>query len=380
MNTIAIKDQTLAYVGDASMLLCPLTTFLCSHRVPDGVAKAIRQWVDGLDAANSCVVCGNLTAEERFASRLLAERGVPVVLALATAIPERLDDLQLTPAEVAALNAGLMVIVSPILDLEVTGASGRSSAARNRFMIAIADQIIVGFMTANGNLARQLLGNRSVTVLKDDATVPAERNQQKRQSDQTQMGWAIYRRLKAGAEDAPDSPDSSVPVGTNAPMPWEGQPLVTPLPSLEMRQLLAQYLQLTDIERPSLLHSLVLFQVVSKYAQLPDFNFTAFFRLWGADHLRPEDWRSQKVGDHWLPSLAERVMARLFKAMPSKFHQPVNAQETFDPQLAHALVDKALARPGRKPNERLLHRALSLAYFEHDSEAIARYRQQLPPK
>lgn len=61
MNTITIKNQTLCYLGDASMLLCPMTSFLCSHRVPEGVADAIRQWVNGLDSANTCVVCGNLT-------------------------------------------------------------------------------------------------------------------------------------------------------------------------------------------------------------------------------------------------------------------------------------------------------------------------------
>ena len=50
MNTITIKNQTLSYLGDASMLLCPMTSFLCSHRVPEGVANAIRQWVNGLDS------------------------------------------------------------------------------------------------------------------------------------------------------------------------------------------------------------------------------------------------------------------------------------------------------------------------------------------
>ena len=95
MNTITIKNQTLSYLGDASMLLCPMTSFLCSHRVPEGVADAIRQWVNGLDSANTCVVCGNLTGEERLVRRLLVERGIPVVLALANAIPDDISTLRL---------------------------------------------------------------------------------------------------------------------------------------------------------------------------------------------------------------------------------------------------------------------------------------------
>ena len=102
MNTITIKNQTLSYLGDASMLLCPMTSFLCSHRVPEGVDDAIRQWVNGLDSANTCVVCGNLTREERLIRRLLIERGIPVVLALANAIPDDISELKLTAQETAA--------------------------------------------------------------------------------------------------------------------------------------------------------------------------------------------------------------------------------------------------------------------------------------
>ena len=91
MYTITIKNRTLSYLGDASMLLSPMTAFLCSHRVPESVSIAIRRWIDGLDFANTCVICGNLTGEERLARRLLIDRGIPVVLALANAIPENLE-------------------------------------------------------------------------------------------------------------------------------------------------------------------------------------------------------------------------------------------------------------------------------------------------
>ena len=395
MNTITIKNQTLGYLGDASMLLCPMTAFLCSHRVPEGVTEAIRQWVNGLDPADTCVICGNLTGEERFARRLLVERGIPVVLALANAIPDDLSELRLAPQETAALHDGKMVIISPIIDSTVKDASGRTSAARNRLMIAIAVRIVVGFMAETGNLASQLLGMRNVTVLHSEGQDKVrESDRQKAQDNARRMGWAIYNRLKEGrlatvADDdlsddavAINQEDAPVPSAEEL-MPWEAAPhsasptsASEPMSSIEMRQLLAQYLKLDDIEKPSLLHSLILFQVVKHYSRFEDFNFTAFFRLWGPENLRPEDWKATKVNDVWLPSLADRVMTRLFKAMPSKFHEPVNKDEKFDPQLAHLLLDEALRR-ARKPNKRLHQRALNLAYFERDSEAITRYRELL---
>ena len=379
MNTITIKNQTLSYLGDASMLLCPMTSFLCSHRVPEGVADAIRQWVNGLDSANTCVVCGNLTGEERLVRRLLVERGIPVVLALANAIPDDISTLRLSSQEMTAMQSGHMVIVSPVTDADVKDPSGKTSAARNLLMIAIATHIVVGFMTENGNLARQLLGVRNVTVLQSEGQNEVrETDVQKVKSNANRMGWTIYNRLKEGRQllDSDSSEEEPLESPTEELMPWESASKANPVSSLEMRQLLAQYLKLVDIEKPSLLHSLVLFQVVKYYSNFADFNFTAFFRLWGPANLRQEDWKATKINEIWLPSLAERVMSRLFKAMPSRFHEPINKDEQFDPQIAHTLLDEALQR-AKKPNKRLLQRALNLAYFERNSEAIAKYRELL---
>ena len=379
MNTITIKNQTLSYLGDASMLLCPMTSFLCSHRVPEGVADAIRQWVNGLDSANTCVVCGNLTGEERLVRRLLVERGIPVVLALANAIPDDISTLRLSSQEITAMQSGHMVIVSPVTDADVKDPSGKTSAARNLLMIAIATHIVVGFMTENGNLARQLLGVRNVTVLQSEGQNEVrETDVQRVKSNANRMGWTIYKRLKEGrlllASDSSEEDISES--STEELMPWESASKANPVSSVEMRQLLAQYLKLADIEKPSLLHSLVLFQVVKYYSNFADFNFTAFFRLWGPENLRQEDWKATKINEIWLPSLADRVMSRLFKAMPSRFHEPINKDELFDPQIAHTLLDEALQR-AKKPNKRLLQRALNLAYFERNSEAIAKYRELL---
>ena len=379
MNTITIKNQTLSYLGDASMLLCPMTSFLCSHRVPEGVADAIRQWVNGLDSANTCVVCGNLTGEERLVRRLLVERGIPVVLALANAIPDDISTLRLSSQEITAMQSGHMVIVSPVTDADVKDPSGKTSAARNLLMIAIATHIVVGFMTENGNLARQLLGVRNVTVLQSEGQNEVrETDVQKVKSNANRMGWTIYNRLKEGRQllDSDSSEEEPLESPTEELMPWESASKANPVSSLEMRQLMAQYLKLVDIEKPSLLHSLVLFQVVKYYSNFADFNFTAFFRLWGPENLRQEDWKATKINEIWLPSLADRVMSRLFKAMPSRFHEPINKDEQFDPQIAHTLLDEALQR-AKKPNKRLLQRALNLAYFERNSEAIAKYRELL---
>lgn len=342
METTTLNGQTFAYQGNLQVLQQPATAFLSSMKSPDSAAEAAVQWLR--EAAPACLVCGILSAIERRVLREAVMHDIPAVMALATPIPNDLAQLHLDYSILEAVRKGRLLVVAPLAEEEGGKVSGKSSALRNELMIALARQVVVAYMTENGHLARQLLRHPDVKVL-TQSMVPPQTDDPQAQNNAMQMGWAIYNKLKSGN-----------------------------LASVEMRQLLNQYLHL-PIEKPSMLHSLMLFVVLKHYAGCSDFNFTAFFRLWGKENLRAEDWKAEKADGKWLPSLTERVLARLFKALPSKFRQPVNQAEKFDPELAHFLLDKSLARVPK--NKRNLQRALNLAYFEHDSPAIAKYRQIL---
>lgn len=342
METTTCNGQTFAYQGNLQILQQPATAFLSSMKSPDEAAEAAVQWLR--ETAPACLVCGILSAIERRVLREAVMHNIPSVMALATPIPDDLARLHLDYSIREAVHNGRLLVVAPLAEGEGGKVSGKSSAQRNELMIALAREVVVAYMTENGHLARQLLRHPAVRVLVH-GDVPAQTDDPQAQNNATQMGWAIYNKLKAGD-----------------------------LASVEMRQLLNQYLHL-PAEKPSMLHSLVLFVVLKHYAGYADFNFTAFFKLWGKENLRAEDWKSEKVDGKWLPSLTERVLARLFKALPSKFRQPLNPAEKFDPELAHFLLDKSLARVPK--NKRNLQRALNLAYFEQDSRAIAKYRQLL---
>lgn len=342
METATCNGHTFFFHGNMQLLRQPATAFLCSMQCPDGTAEAAEQWVRS--AAPACLICGNLTAIERRVLRAAVQQHVPAVLVLATPIPSDLTRLHLDYNVLEAARNQRLLVIAPMVEEGDGKVSGKSSAQRNELMIALAQQVVVGYMTENGHLARQLLRHPAVTVLTQGEQMPQTGDPQE-QRNAEQMGWAIYNQLKEGN-----------------------------LPSVEMRKLLNQYLHLS-VEKPSMLHSLLLFVVLKHYAGLNDFNFTVFFRLWGKDNFRPEDWKSEKVEGKWMPSLTERVLSRLFKALPNKFRQPLNPAEQFDSELAHFLLDKSLARAPK--NKRNLQRALNLAYYEHNSPAIAQYRQLL---
>lgn len=337
-ETINLQGWQIQCLGNTQLLHEATTTFLCSHRVPVGVTDDVTAWITSLPE-DAVLMCGDLTGVEQLTLRLALSRDLKVIHTLAQSLPQNTDRLTISEEERAALTEGRVAIVAPLFETEEPKASAMTSAQRNKMMVAMAAHIVVGFMGQNGNLAQQLLGKKNVTILHTEGQQEvAEAAPDRVASQANNMAWAIYHQLHN-----------------------------TKLPSLEMRQLLMQYLELNS-ERPSLVHSLILYEVVHQYNDLPDFNFTAFLKMWDIETLRPEDWRSKKVDGKWIPSLVERVLSRLFKNMPSKFNTPVNPNEHFDPQLAHQLLDKALSLNPK--NKKMASRALRLAYFEHDRKRV----------
>jgi len=304
-------------LGNDDLLSKKTISFLCSHKVPDETFNAIRKWIDSLNPQEDCVICGCLAGIEKYTLKYLLQKKIPVILAIAENMPEdiceiskRLNDIVLSEA----MGNGRLLIVSCISDKEMTNASAKSAEMRNKMMIQLGKHLVAGYVTPNGNLARQLLVKKDVTYL-----VPANTNEPNRISEgdpkdehskKVNMGWGIYEALKDN---------------------------YTTLGSLEVRKLLNQYLQL-GINEPSRLHSLILLLVIKNFDVYPDFKFTPFFKLWGPDNLQDEDWKAHKVNDHWIPSLAERATGKLFH-----FPQGSNSK-SLDKELIRSMIKKGMEK------------------------------------
>ncbi len=103
---------------------------------------------------------------------------------------------------------------------------------------------------------------------------------------------------------------------------------------LPIKQNLNEYLKL-NIEKPSLLHSLIL-QIAAKFAGAEQFSMVAFSRIWGLEHLRSDDWDRFVTNDgKELPALAERVIQHA-----SKEAAKVNDQKSLTYIVPH--LDKAI--------------------------------------
>lgn len=155
-------------------------------------------------------------------------------------------------------------------------------------------------------------------------------------------GWVIYRALK---ED----------VSGNV---------------IRRKQMLNRYL-LLGLERPSLLHSLILSEAVKIEKSTPlQFLFSGFLAIWDLNNLREEDWRRGKVGDgKEVSSLVEKMIVVYVKEMlitPS-----VSPSEVF-----LSVLDRAVEK--FQDNGHLTrYKAQLLIKDGKPQEAIALYKQLL---
>lgn len=146
------QETPLHQIGNTELLQRQKTAFLCSRRIPSEVLTRVLKWVDGLVPERDCVLCGAHSQVERAAFERLLERRVPTVLCLAEALKTEWPD------EIAtALHENRLLIVTHCDDT-VHLVSGSSAADRNRLMLSLANEVVVGYCTPGGNVERQIAG------------------------------------------------------------------------------------------------------------------------------------------------------------------------------------------------------------------------------
>ena len=161
------------------------------------------------------------------------------------------------------------------------------------------------------------------------------------------LGWLTYYALK------------QTPVGN----------------SHNRKVLLNLYLQL-NLNKPSILHSLILGEAIKVEQNTPlQFRIRDFIRLWGLENLREEDWDQYRTdGGHTLPSTVEKLIGVYAKELKT---DGVESSEDFS-----QLVDKALAKYPKNQNMPYF-KATVLIFQGKVQEALTYYKTlilQFPSK
>lgn len=141
--------KTISIVGSSAPLSSPLTAFLCSKETPGAtILKAFDQAAAWREAGR-CVISGFHSPLERQCLDVLLRGKQPVVMALARG----LGVLRLPTTQRKALEDGRLTIVSPFPTAEKR-ATADLALQRNRFVAALADEVVFAYITRGGSLSK----------------------------------------------------------------------------------------------------------------------------------------------------------------------------------------------------------------------------------
>jgi predicted Rossmann fold nucleotide-binding protein DprA/Smf involved in DNA uptake len=136
----------MEYWGNIDILKLNKTAFLCSQRVPAQAVLNSYDWAKEQRKRGNCIVCGNHSQIEKDVFEILLNGKQPLILVLARGMQKQ------WPAEIKnAIEKERLLVCSPFAS-NVTRITREKAEIRNKAIIDMSDNIVVGFITVGGQL------------------------------------------------------------------------------------------------------------------------------------------------------------------------------------------------------------------------------------
>ena len=142
------SDTPLHNLGNTAILKQHKVAFLCSRKCPAAVVLKSFDWAIEQREKGTCVISGFHSRIEKDVLHYLLKGTQPVILALARGMMKK------WPPEIkAALDTNRLLIITRYAD-SVTHASEETCYQRNRLMMELADEVVIGYALLGGGLER----------------------------------------------------------------------------------------------------------------------------------------------------------------------------------------------------------------------------------
>ncbi|MBU1717412.1 MAG: DNA-binding protein [Proteobacteria bacterium] len=139
-----------ASLGNTELLKLRKTAFLCSRKIPASVVLKCYDWAIEQRDQGNCIISGFHSKIEKDVFHYLLAGTQPVIMVLARGMKKKIGpDLR------TVVNAGRLLMITPFAE-NVKRISAETAGKRNRFMIELADDVVIGFASKNGMLERLL--------------------------------------------------------------------------------------------------------------------------------------------------------------------------------------------------------------------------------
>ena len=146
--------------GNIELLKLPKTAFLCSRKAPVSAVLKCYDWATTMREQGKCVVSGFHSPLERDVLYFLLKGTQPVILVLGRTMYKQTPEAFLKPL---AENRLLIISIANTLRQ-----SEQTTEKRNEYIIDMADNVIFGYLNAEGklySLYQRLLEKKQMGIL-----------------------------------------------------------------------------------------------------------------------------------------------------------------------------------------------------------------------
>ena len=127
-----------------------VTAFLCSRKIPAGIVLKCYDWAIKQRETGRCVISGFHSTIEKDVFHYLLKGTQPIIIALHRGIGPEIEK-----AFAEQIGSGRLLIISPF-ERKVRRGDKRTAAIRNRLMIDLSDEVVVGNASPQGELKKFL--------------------------------------------------------------------------------------------------------------------------------------------------------------------------------------------------------------------------------
>lgn len=135
------------------------TAFLCSRDIPASVVLKCYDWAIEQRNLGNCVISGFHSKIEKDVFHYLLAGSQPIIMALARGIKGKIE-----PDLKTAVDAERLLLVTPFAE-DVKRVTEETAERRNRFMIELANEVVVGYASKGGMLERLIAEVKDKKVL-----------------------------------------------------------------------------------------------------------------------------------------------------------------------------------------------------------------------
>ncbi len=143
-----------AQIGNEELLKLSKIAFLCSRQVPASTVLKCYDWAIAQREAGTCVISGFHSTIEKDVLHYLLKGRQPIIVVLARGLKHELEPVFKKP-----IDEGRLLIVTPFV-ADVKRVTSKTAQIRNKMMIELADEIIVGHASKGGQLEKLLSSSK----------------------------------------------------------------------------------------------------------------------------------------------------------------------------------------------------------------------------